>query len=135
MLKVMIIAERVRSARLQHLLDVLNRMHFGKRSEKVAADQLALTFEDTDVAMGEADLIQEQSEDALATTGPARRRREPDQPRASLPAHLTRHEIEIAPDACSCANCGGVLHRIGEDRAERLDIVPAQYRVLVTVRP
>lgn len=34
-----------------------------------------------------------------------------------------------------CACCGGKLHRIGEDRSERLDIVPAQYRVLVTVRP
>jgi transposase len=134
-LKVMIIAERVRSARLQHLLDVLNRMHFGKRSEKMAADQLALTFEDTDVAMGEVDLIQAQSEDALTTTGPARKSGQSDQPRASLPAHLVRHEIEIAPDTCSCASCGGVLHRIGEDRAERLDIVPAQYRVLVTVRP
>jgi transposase len=27
------------------------------------------------------------------------------------------------------------LHRIGEDRSERLDIVPAQFRVLVTRRP
>lgn len=34
-----------------------------------------------------------------------------------------------------CACCGGALHRIGEDRSERLDVVPAQYRVLVTVRP
>ena len=25
--------------------------------------------------------------------------------------------------------------RIGEDRTERLDIVPAQFRVIVTVRP
>ncbi len=129
----MIIAERVRSARLQHLLDVLNRMHFGKRSEKMAADQLALTFEDTNVAIGEVELIQEQSEDALVSAGSARRRRQPDQPRASLPTHLVRHEI--APDTCSCVSCGGVLHRIGEDRADRLDIVPAQYRVLVTVRP
>jgi len=27
------------------------------------------------------------------------------------------------------------LHKIGEDRSERLDIVPAQLRVIVTVRP
>lgn len=27
------------------------------------------------------------------------------------------------------------MHKIGEDRTERLDIVPAQLRVLVTVRP
>lgn len=135
-LKAMIIAERVRSARLQHLLDVLNRMHFGKRSEKMAPDQLLLTFEDTDIAMGEVDLIQEQSAEALEQVGAApTKKRAPDAPRPSLPAHLPRHEIEIAPDICACVNCGGTLHRIGEDRAERLDIIPAQYRVLVTVRP
>ena len=27
------------------------------------------------------------------------------------------------------------MHKIGEDRSERLDIVPAQLRVIVTVRP
>jgi transposase len=135
-LKAMLIAERLRSARLQHLLDVLGRMHFGKRSEKMVPDQLLLTFEDSDVAMGEVDLIQEQSTEWVEVTGGTRsKRRAPDAPRPSLPAHLVRHEIEIAPDACACPGCGGALHRIGEDRAERLDIVPAQYRVLVTVRP
>jgi transposase len=29
----------------------------------------------------------------------------------------------------------GALHRIGEDFSERLDIVPAQFRVLVTRHP
>ena len=135
-LKAMIIAERLRSARLQHLLDVLNRMHFGRRSEKMVPDQLLLTFEDTGIAMGEVEMIQEQSVEALETAGAApARKRAPDASRPSLPAHLPRHEIEIAPGGCACSNCGGELHRIGEDRAERLDIVPAQYRVLVTVRP
>jgi len=27
------------------------------------------------------------------------------------------------------------MHKIGEDRSERLDIVPAQLRVIVTLRP
>ena len=63
------------------------------------------------------------------------KKRAADASRPSLPAHLPRHEIEIAPDICACTGCGGALHRIGEDRAERLDIIPAQYRVLVTVRP
>ena len=27
------------------------------------------------------------------------------------------------------------MARIGEDRSERLDIVPAQFRVIVTIRP
>lgn len=43
--------------------------------------------------------------------------------------------MEILPAVTACPCCGGALHRIGEDRAERLDVIPAQYRVLVTVRP
>src|SRR4051794_41840121 len=34
-----------------------------------------------------------------------------------------------------CPCCSGPLHRIGEDVSERLDIVPAQVRVLVIRRP
>ena len=41
--------------------------------------------------------------------------------------------IDIASTACAC--CGGTLHVIGEDVAERLDVVPAAFRVLVTRRP
>lgn len=35
--------------------------------------------------------------------------------------------------ACPC--CGSALHQIGEDVAERLDVVPTTLRVLVTRRP
>jgi transposase len=35
--------------------------------------------------------------------------------------------------ACPCG-CGDMV-RIGEDRSERIDVVPAQYRVIVTFRP
>lgn len=41
--------------------------------------------------------------------------------------------VDIESDVCPC--CSGRLHRIGEDVAERLDIVPAQFRVLVVRRP
>ena len=40
----------------------------------------------------------------------------------------------IEPKNLECA-CGGTLHKIGEDRSERLDIIPAQHRVMVTIRP
>jgi hypothetical protein len=31
--------------------------------------------------------------------------------------------------------CGGLKHRIGEDVSERLDVIPAQFKVIVTRRP
>jgi transposase len=55
--------------------------------------------------------------------------------RGSLPAHLTRVEQVIDVEHKACACCGGELHAIGEDVAERLDVVPASFRVLVTRRP
>jgi len=46
---------------------------------------------------------------------------------------LTEGVIEPASLECPCG-CGEMV-RIGEDRTERLDCVPAQLRVIVTVRP
>jgi transposase len=40
-LKTMVIAARLRNAQLEHLIALLRRMQFGKRSEKIAPDQLA----------------------------------------------------------------------------------------------
>ena len=52
-----------------------------------------------------------------------------------MPAHLPRFEQVIEPQSLADPCCSGALHRIGEDVAEQLDIVPAQIRVLVTRRP
>jgi transposase len=41
--------------------------------------------------------------------------------------------VDVNEPFCPC--CANPLQRIGEDIAERLDIVPAQFRVLVTRRP
>ena len=51
-----------------------------------------------------------------------------------LPPHLERIEqvVDVQQKACSC--CGGALHRIGEDLAERLEVVPTTFGALVTRR-
>jgi transposase len=52
-----------------------------------------------------------------------------------LPSELPRIEKIIEPPSTLCP-CGcGEMARIGEDRTERLDITPAQFQVIVTVRP
>jgi transposase len=62
-------------------------------------------------------------------TEPAKRNR------GALPAHLPRTEVVIDVDDKACPCCGGMLHVIGEDRAEMLDYVPAQLRVRAIRRP
>ena len=46
---------------------------------------------------------------------------------------LTSSQIDVADKTCAC--CGGLKHRIGEDVSERLDVIPAQFKVIVTRRP
>jgi transposase len=52
-----------------------------------------------------------------------------------LPDWLPRVVEVIEPKSKSCACCSGTLHKIGEDVAEALDVVPARVRVLQTIRP
>jgi transposase len=52
-----------------------------------------------------------------------------------LPKSLPRIETIIDIENRNCPCCGGALHAIGEDVAERLDVVPARFRVLVVRRP
>lgn len=115
--------------RLKAIIEAFQRHRFGRRSEQLDADQLQLFLEDIETALGRAE---------AASEAPAGRQRS-DRPRktnrGSLPAHLERIEqvIDIGDKACPC--CGGTLHQIGEDVAERLDVVPTTFRVLVTRRP
>ena len=55
--------------------------------------------------------------------------------RPSLPDTLPEVDVTIEPDLTGCPCCQGPLHRIGEDVSKRLDIIPVQYRRLVTHRP
>ena len=118
--------------RLQLLVKEYERARFGKRSEKLDPDQLQLVLEDIEIAIAE---VEEREDDRARRSGrPATRERAGRAARA-FPAHLPRVERVIEPESLACP-CGcGLMVRIGEDRSSRLDVTPAQYRVIETVRP
>jgi transposase len=130
-LKAMLLAERYESERLRQIIKELQRHRFGRRAESLPEEQMLLGLEDVEqvAAFGEA------SDDERAAEGRKARARKRRGNRGALPAHLPRIEVvvDIADKTCPC--CQGELHRIGEDKSERLDMVPAQFRVLVTRRP
>ena len=115
--------------RLQSIIDAFMRHRFGARSEQLDPDQLQLGLEDVETALGQARAARE------AASPQSRSERPRKTNRGSLPAHLERIEqvVDVEDKACPC--CGGALHQIGEDVAERLDVVPTTFRVLVTRRP
>jgi len=117
------------SARLRAIIQALQRHRFGRRSEHLDPDQLALGLEDTEQALSAA----EATEEAARPASPRAARHRAN--RGSLPKSLPRIETVIDVESRNCPCCGGELHAIGEDVAERLDVIPAQFRVLVVRRP
>src|SRR3954464_4380082 len=117
--------------RLRHLIRQLQRLQFGRRSEKLDPDQLNLALENVEQAIAETEAEQEKADPAVKRARAETRRAG----RGSLPEHLPRVEIVIEPETTACRCCGGAMQVIGEDRSSRLDVIPAQYRVLITRRP
>src|SRR5258708_15912242 len=116
--------------RLRHLLQELRRAQFGRKSERLDPEQLQLAIEDLETAV--AAEAAEQDKTAPIEEAPKKKRKTN---RGSLPAHLPRVHITLAPDSTACPCCHGVMHVIGEETAERLDKIPPQYHVIVTHRP
>jgi transposase len=112
--------------RLQSIIKQLQRMQFGRRSERIDPDQLALGLEDIDSDIGR---IRENRPTIVTDTPDAPSRRKP------LPAHLPREDVVLDVEDRVCACCGGILHAIGESVSEMLDWVPAQLRVVRIARP
>lgn len=135
-LKALLIASETRNQRkderierLEKLVAAFRQAAFGRKSEKTDPDQFELALEDLETAIA-AIHVEEDAEDHAA--------KRPTKPRAanrsSLPRHLPRIKEVIEPESLTYT-CGGCLHCIGEDVSERLDVIPAQFRVIVTRRP
>jgi transposase len=131
LLKAMLIAERMESERLRQIIREFQRHRFGRRSESLPEDQLQLALEDIEQEAAAGQATSEQTNPAERKVRAARRRTN----RGALPAHLPRVETVVDVTSTVCPCCAGTLHRIGEDVSERLDIMPAQFRVLVVRRP
>ena len=117
--------------RLRHLLLKLRRMQFGAKSERLPEAQLQLGLEDLEQAIAQGEAEAEQGDPALKRARTAKRRAN----RGALPAHLPRVEVTLQPDDTACPCCRGTMAVIGHDSSERLDVIPAQFRVVVTRRP
>jgi Transposase and inactivated derivatives len=130
-LQAMLAAERAENERLRQIIKELQRHRFGRRAESLPVEQLLLGLEEAEQVEAEGFAADDTADPAKGGARARTRRAN----RGSLPAHLPRVEQVVDIDDKSCPCCKGMLHVMGEDVAERLDIVPAQFRVIVTRRP
>jgi transposase len=116
-----------RIANLTSIVKVLERAQYGKRSERLRLsindEQAFFAFEEVETGLS---AIQSELDHAVKDK-PKRAPR----PRKGFAAHLERIEEVVEPEIpADCAGLEKVL--IGEDRSERLDVVPPKFRVIVT---
>src|SRR5215469_11146483 len=109
---------------LKLLIAKLQRMQFGRKSEKLERqiEQLQLQLEALE--MNKAEQVTAVPKRPENVERPARPARQP------LPAHLPREVQTLLPKEKACPDCGGVLHKLGEDVSEFMERVPARCYVI-----
>jgi len=114
--------------RLVLLVEKLQRMLFGAKSEKVLRqiEQLEFQLEDLQAASAIEEAQAVPPADRPASAKPFRR---------PLPEHLPREVHTHLPGHEACPDCGGRLRELGEDVAEMLEYVRACFKVIRHVRP
>jgi transposase len=120
-------------AHLKLLIAKLERMQFGRKSEKLQRqiEQLELRLEELEANRSAKPVAPKQpvaapepaASPAVKTT------------RRVLPDHLSRQTHTHAPRETVCPQCQGELRKLGEDVSEMLEYVPASFVVIRHVRP
>ena len=116
---------------LQLIIEKLRRMIFGAKSERavIQVEQFELELEETET---EQAAVEEDIETLASEAEPALKFRPSRKP---LPAHLPREVVTHHPEQDCCPDCGGQLRNFGEDVAEILEYIPANFKVIRHVRP
>ena len=115
----------------QYLLEqfrLAQQKQFGKSSEKDSGQ--GELFNEVEQIIDEEEAIQ--VEDKEVTNEP---RKQPK--RKPLPKDLPRETVivDLSDDEKSCDCCGNDLHQMGEKKSEKLEFIPAQIKVIETIRP
>jgi transposase len=130
-LKALVVEQREQVEHLKLIVEKFRRMIFGAKSEKavIQVEQFELQLEETETEQAAAE---EDSEAPALEAEPVLKSRPSRKP---LPAHLPREIVTHHPKQDCCPDCGGSLRNFGEDVAEILEYIPANFKVIRHVRP
>jgi transposase len=118
--------------KLKYTIAKLRHERFGQSAERSGIlEQLELSLADLEEDAATAETAAQIAAAQAKVGVRSFERRKP--ARRPLPEHLPRERIVYpVPAACPC--CGGVLHKIGEDVTEMLELIPRQWKVIQHVR-
>ena len=113
---------------LSELVKLLRRQHFAPRSEAINIEQLRLFNE----AEEDSEKHPIDKEEVTPVKGHQRNRPK----RKPFPDFIPREDvvIELSEEERRCPHDGNIMKKIGEEVSEKLDIIPAQIKVIRTTR-
>jgi len=129
-----------RVGRLQHTIEQLLRQRYGRKSERLedVDPGLLLPFiqdylkkqaeQDKKDAQKDTPEKETATEEITYTRNKPKRKKLP----ADLPRETVEYDLDESEKVCDC--CGEQLQRIGEEKSEQLDFIPATLRVIEHVR-
>jgi len=128
LLKKLLTEQVLKNQFLEEQFRLAQQKQFGKSAEGLAG-QGELFNEAEEIAETQ------QEETSAETESISYERTKPK--RKPLPPELPRETIihDLADEEKVCACCQGTLHKIGEDKAEKLEFIPAKVKVIEHVRP
>jgi len=118
--------------KLKYTIAKLRHQKFGQSSERSAIlEQLELQLSELQENASEAEAAAQLATPRETVKVEGFERCKP--ARRPLPEHLRRERI-VYPSPAACPCCGGVLHKLGEDVTETLELIPRQWKVIQHVR-
>lgn len=124
-----LVRAKAENERLEEIVRLLRHRHFGRKSEVVRGDSRQLGI------FNEAEELEAKSSEPASEVQVKGYRRRGKPKRIALPANLPREEVIIElPEAERCCPEGHKLKEIGEEASEQLDVIPAQIKVIRTIR-
>ena len=127
--KALIESQTVQIIELQEMITLLRHMKFGPKSEKLSKLLESAQFDLFNEAeeLGTKVNIEEESVKTAPNRGSPKRR--------PLPENLPREDnvIDLSEEEKQCP-CGCKMDEIGAEISEKLDVIPAQFKVIRTIR-
>ena len=113
---------------LEDKINILQRNNYAPKSEKVSPNQLGLFNEAEELTLDKID--DDKFEDKEIITYERNKKRKP-----RIPESLPREEIiiDLPEDKKFCPVDGTPLKEIGEETSEKLEFIPAKFKVLKTL--
>jgi len=124
LLKKLLAEQVLKNQYLEEQFRLAQQKQFGKSSEGFVG-QGELFNEAEDIA----ETVEDEKQDIRYSRSKPKRK--------PLPKDLPRETIlhDLTDDEKVCDDCSSDLHKIGEDKAEKLEFIPAQVKVIEHVRP